>query len=203
MFSGFNTVDAPSTSSATEESVNAGIILPDCTPEEGYVFKGWATTADATIADAGIAGTKYYPSSNCTLYAVYKALYTVTIEIPENGTLTIKNGEAVITTGSSVEEGTILTIEPTPNTGYKFKNWQYKVEGGSWIRKTTNFEYEVKNNVSFRANFDEKEKYTINYMVNGVNTNIMQSANVLQSQMAQCCCDIREGISGVNYNIQS
>ncbi|MCQ2369222.1 MAG: hypothetical protein MJ007_01955 [Paludibacteraceae bacterium] len=33
------------------------------------------------------------------------------------------------------------------------------------------------------------------------NTNILQSANALQSQLASCCCDIREGISGVNYNM--
>ncbi len=29
----------------------------------------------------------------------------------------------------------------------------------------------------------------------------MQSANAIQSQIAQCCCDVREGISGVNYNM--
>lgn len=33
------------------------------------------------------------------------------------------------------------------------------------------------------------------------NSNIMQSANAIQSQLASCCCDIREGISGVNYNM--
>lgn len=29
----------------------------------------------------------------------------------------------------------------------------------------------------------------------------MQNANALQTQIAQCCCDVREGISGVNYNM--
>lgn len=43
--------------------------------------------------------------------------------------------------------------------------------------------------------------YTQSQLVNNVNTNIMQSANALQSQLAGCCCDIREGISGVNYNM--
>lgn len=38
-------------------------------------------------------------------------------------------------------------------------------------------------------------------MVNGVNTNIMQGTNAIQSQLAGCCCDIREGIAGVNYNL--
>ena len=54
---------------------------------------------------------------------------------------------------------------------------------------------------------------------NGVNTNIlqtgygiqqainadtvagMQNANALQAQLAQCCCDNREAIQGVNYNM--
>lgn len=50
--------------------------------------------------------------------------------------------------------------------------------------------------------------YTQAQLVNGVNMNIAQNGyesrlatQTLGSQMAQCCCDIREGISGVNYNI--
>lgn len=36
---------------------------------------------------------------------------------------------------------------------------------------------------------------------NNINTNVLQSANALQSQLAQCCCDNREAIAGVNYNM--
>ena len=43
--------------------------------------------------------------------------------------------------------------------------------------------------------------YTEAQLINGVNTNIMQSANAIQSQLAQCCCDVREGVAGVNYNM--
>ena len=43
--------------------------------------------------------------------------------------------------------------------------------------------------------------YTQSQLVNGVNMNIMQGNNAIQSQLAQCCCDIREGISGINYNL--
>lgn len=43
--------------------------------------------------------------------------------------------------------------------------------------------------------------YTQAQLVNGVNTNVMQSANAIQSQLAQCCCDTREAISGINYNM--
>lgn len=37
--------------------------------------------------------------------------------------------------------------------------------------------------------------------MNANNITAMQNANALQSQLAQCCCDNREAISGVNYNM--
>lgn len=43
--------------------------------------------------------------------------------------------------------------------------------------------------------------YTQAQLINGTNTAIMQGNNALSAQLAQCCCDIRDGISGVNYNM--
>lgn len=43
--------------------------------------------------------------------------------------------------------------------------------------------------------------YTQAQLINGVQISGMQNANAIQSQIAQCCCDVREGISGVNYNM--
>lgn len=37
--------------------------------------------------------------------------------------------------------------------------------------------------------------------MNANNITAMQNANALQSQLAQCCCDNREAIAGVNYNM--
>lgn len=37
--------------------------------------------------------------------------------------------------------------------------------------------------------------------MNANNITAMQNANALQSQIAQCCCDNREAIAGVNYNM--
>ena len=37
-------------------------------------------------------------------------------------------------------------------------------------------------------------------LANGINMNVMQGNNALASQIAQCCCDVREAISGVNLN---
>ena len=43
--------------------------------------------------------------------------------------------------------------------------------------------------------------YTQAQLINGVNTNILTSSNAIQSQLANCCCEIREGISGINFNL--
>ena len=38
---------------------------------------------------------------------------------------------------------------------------------------------------------------------NGTNMTIMQTSNSIQSQMAQCCCDTKRAIDGVNANIEA
>lgn len=38
-------------------------------------------------------------------------------------------------------------------------------------------------------------------LINGLQMSTMQNANAIQSQIAQCCCDNREAIAGVNYNL--
>lgn len=42
--------------------------------------------------------------------------------------------------------------------------------------------------------------YTQQSLINNTNMNLMQGFNATQAQLAQCCCDIREGVAGVNYN---
>ena len=45
--------------------------------------------------------------------------YTINIATPENGTLTIKNGETPIESGAQVPEGTVLSVAAPPLTGYE------------------------------------------------------------------------------------
>lgn len=96
------------TTSLTETSEGAGVVLPECTPNDGYTFVGWATTDGATTADAGVAGGVYKPSKdNTMLYAVYKeaAKYTITWSV--NGktisTQEITEGKAIGTLPSDPE----------------------------------------------------------------------------------------------------
>lgn len=43
--------------------------------------------------------------------------------------------------------------------------------------------------------------YTQAQLINGVGNQVMQTGNAIQSQIAGCCCDIRDGIANVNYNM--
>lgn len=42
---------------------------------------------------------------------------------------------------------------------------------------------------------------TVQNGFNASNVVALQNQNALQSQLASCCCDIREGIQGINYNM--
>lgn len=63
------------TASLTESSAFSGVKLPYArTTAEGYTFVGWATASVDETKNSPIlykAGDTYYPTSNCTLYAVY------------------------------------------------------------------------------------------------------------------------------------
>lgn len=43
--------------------------------------------------------------------------------------------------------------------------------------------------------------YTQAQLINGVNTSVMQGNNAISAQLAQCCCDLRSELAGVNYNM--
>ena len=92
--------------------------------------------------------------------------YTVTIESPTGGTLVVKNGDAVVASGSKLAVGTVLTIEATPSENYKYVDWQYKKGEGDWVIKTTNYSYTIDaNDVTFKATF--AATYPVNWSVNG------------------------------------
>ena len=108
-----------STTSLTETSAGAGVKLPDVTPNTGYRFLGWATYSSATTANAGTAGATYKPTSNITLYAVYKQQCTITWLVDGNA------AEGSPTT--KVDKGGKVTTLPTTPTldcsGKVFVGW--------------------------------------------------------------------------------
>ena len=159
------------TASLTETAAGAGVILPACVANEGYVFGGWSTSETPTSADVGQAGETYYPSADCTLYAYSEQHYTVTSNEPANGTIGVKHGENVVASGDKFLAGDVLTITATPAAGYKFKNLQ--VEDATTHTFTTSNVKEwtmTEANITISANFDAITYNTITKVVNGVPT---------------------------------
>ncbi len=71
----------PASASLTEANSGSGVTLPGVNNvTSGYTFLGWATSSTATMPDAGTAGQTYRPSSDITLYAVYKREGYVNVE---------------------------------------------------------------------------------------------------------------------------
>ena len=60
------------TASLKETGKGAGVVLPNVTAKTNYTFLGWATRKSSMTPDAGRAGDRFYPMSDCTLYALYR-----------------------------------------------------------------------------------------------------------------------------------
>ena len=123
----------------------------------GYVFTGWNTRADGkgTSYDDEAAGVIL--TEDLTLYAQWKALYTVTVaaDPAAGGTAAAKP--------VSGPEGTEVTLTATPNEGYAFKEWQV-ASGGV---KITDDKFTIgTENVEIKAVFEElpPEVYTITFL---------------------------------------
>ncbi len=165
------------TESLTEASAGAGVTLPVCTANDGYVFKGWAEEGGNVV---GQAGDTYKPGSNCTLNAVYNALYTLTITQPtDGGTLTVTDGTNALETGARVEAGTNLTCEVSDiPEGKRFSRFYAKYGEADKYKATNPATFDnIPTNISaleIYVSYQDLDQYTINYMVNGINVNAQE-----------------------------
>lgn len=75
---------------------------------------------DIKVNQTSILSTKVFNVTGATTVEVVTEInkYRVTINQPENGTITVKNGQTPVSTGEEVEHGTVLTAELAPETGY-------------------------------------------------------------------------------------
>lgn len=103
--------------------------------EEGlYTFhRGWTGAKDLIINmepdmefHADLAGdyTLTWVFANDSIYFTYPDLptYAVTIANPANGTISVKNGDDAVASGSELLAGTVLTVAATPASGYEISN---------------------------------------------------------------------------------
>ena len=114
---------------------------------DGYLFKGWSENADA---ETGITGS-YRPNGNVTLYAVWRALYTVSYD-PNGGKdapasqqktqtvpLTLSNvrpthenssaGTYSVRLNTNDGGQSITVLRAARTTSYSFKGWNTAADG--------------------------------------------------------------------------
>lgn len=126
--------------------------------------------AGTTKITASFAGNETYKEASASYdLVVAGAKYAVTIQTPENGALTIKDGETTINSGDEVEEGKTLTVIPAPASGYRFKNWGYKDGDANWVGNMTSTFTHVMPSApcQFKATFEAIPTYTVAWYVNG------------------------------------
>ena len=116
------------------------------TPNTGYRFKEWEVISGGVT----ITNNKFtMPDGNVEVKAIFEkdappapTEYTVTVTSGGNGTASASHAKAVV--------GTEITLTATPNTGYRFKEWEV-ISGGVVI---TNNKFTMPDgNVEIRAIF--------------------------------------------------
>ena len=106
------------------------------------------------------------PSANTEVTINFEAIptYTVTVGSITGGSLTLKDSEDnTVASGSSVREGTVLTIVPAASENYKFASWS----DGTNTYYTDVFTYTVTEAVTFTATFNPVVTHKVYWHVNG------------------------------------
>ena len=120
--------DGNGTASASPANAAAGIeITLSATPNNGYQFKQWQVISGGVTVTAN----KFtMPAQAVTVKAIFEAIpttlmtYAVTVQNDGNGTASANPATAVADTE--------ITLTASPNSGYRFKEWQV-VSGGVTI----------------------------------------------------------------------
>lgn len=99
------------------------------TPKSGYKFSGWTTTGSVTLSNQSSTdsteGTIKATAAGGTLKANFEAKnYTVSYGSATNGTFTVKKtaDSSAVATGASLPYNTGITVECTPDKGYKLSS---------------------------------------------------------------------------------
>ena len=82
---------------------------------------------------------------------------TLTIETPQNGSISVKNGTTEVTSGTQLSAGTSLVVTPTPASGYLFES--LTVDGSEVELSEGKYTFTMpENDVIISATFKENEK---------------------------------------------
>ena len=150
-------------------------------PKDGYRYASpaYTVTGSATVSQDGNAFT-VTPSSDCTVQINFEEIPSRTITATaDGGTVTIKNGDDIVASGSSVREGTELAIIAAAGASKVFLGWSITgATPADEYAATTTFTVGA-SNVVVEAVFDDATTYEINWSVNG---NIVKTENVVENE---------------------
>ena len=138
---------------ASGSSVVSGVELTvEATPNIGYQVDS------IKVNGIRITGFSFMVQGNTTVEVFWGvAEYMVTYNQSVGGTFRLLNGSQEVTTGSDVAYGTVLTVEATPNTGYKLDI--VKVNG----TRISGVNFTVTSNSTVEVVFGETNKSTVTY----------------------------------------
>ena len=138
---------------ASGSSVVSGVELTvEATPNIGYQVDS------IKVNGIRITGFSFMVQGNTTVEVFWGiAEYMVTYNQSAGGTFRLLNGSQEVTTGSDVAYGTVLTVETTPNTGYKLDI--IKVNG----TRISGVSFTVTSNSTVEVVFGETNKSTVTY----------------------------------------
>lgn len=93
------------------------------TPKESGNYYCIATANGNTITTSATNVTTKSANTDGEQTPSTTTKYTVSATAGEGGTVSIKNGNEDVTSGSTVVAGSTITFTANPASGYKFKNW--------------------------------------------------------------------------------
>lgn len=128
---------------------------------ETAVLESVTLGTEALEAVNGVYSFFMDADATLTISAREKAQYTVTIEEPANGTITVTTGTSTLTSGSTVAEGTVISIAATAAAGYQLVG--VKVNGTTLAGSS----YTVNSDVTVTADFEEGIEYCTPVAISG------------------------------------
>ncbi|QIK69129.1 InlB B-repeat-containing protein [Erysipelothrix sp. HDW6C] len=138
----------------------------------GYTFLGWATTADATVADITEGDSIPFNVENTILYAVWKQDVEYTVTYDGN-----QSTSGSVPTGTTQLEDTDYTVLANSGNlardGYTFTGWNTAANGTGTPYKADDV-FSLTGNVTLYAQWEEipvvVTQYTVTYNGNGAVT---------------------------------
>lgn len=148
------------TSNFTKSSTSAAAVTLPTPTRSGYTFQGWSTTSGGSVAYSG--GASYTPSSNVTLYAVWKQnLVTLTLKNSAGWTDSTYGPKG----GGDYSPGASVTVTQAVKTGWHFVNWTNS--SGTSLSTSASYTFTMpSSSTTYTANV-ARNTYTVTYNANG------------------------------------